>query len=228
MNPQSPDEALGGHAEIARQLVVDLVRTRHDLAAEAHAITQSRSAAGFATQWRDLLNDAESAFKAKGHRLHTLRPGGYRVPVVNGALVYVWRVRDTAEAVAHFPSSPTRLGAFDVPSPDPTLFDGVFTEEFAVVDPDDDSRVEALQAAVREALPVVVVLVWSTPRQLRLIEWALGKVDAEGNMELLGREALWRPEQVTVVEQASVDAFDSGAPEVPVVAIRAVPGTSDA
>lgn len=48
-----------------------------------------------------------------------------------------------------------------------------------------------MMEAVRDKMPVVLVMVWSTPRQLQSIEWAVAVLDDSGKVELRGRESLW-------------------------------------
>ena len=107
MIPNSPADALGAHAEGLRDLIVDIVRNRHALAAEAHEVSESRYAMGFGSQWRDLLDDARDAHQGRGLRSCKLAPGGHDIPVVNDALVYVWRVPNNPNAIREFASSPS-------------------------------------------------------------------------------------------------------------------------
>jgi len=58
MVPDSPVAALGAQAPGVRDLVVEIARSRHDRAAEAHHASGSRYGMGFGTQWRDLLGDS--------------------------------------------------------------------------------------------------------------------------------------------------------------------------
>ncbi|MER7544713.1 hypothetical protein ABTW95_17065, partial [Spirillospora sp. NPDC127506] len=104
----SPAEALGSHAPGARDLLVEVVRSRHDREAEAHLAKGSRYSMGFGSQWRDLLDDALEAMADRGYQSHKLAPAGYELPVVNDSLIYVWRVPGTPDAVSRFASSPTR------------------------------------------------------------------------------------------------------------------------
>ena len=68
MDPHSPTEALGADASGLRDLLVDLVQSRHNRAAEAHIVSDSRYAMGFGSQWRDLLDDTRDALKSRGFR----------------------------------------------------------------------------------------------------------------------------------------------------------------
>lgn len=222
----SPIGVLGSHAHVVRDVVVDVIRARHELSADAHQVARTRYASAFGTQWRDLLDDVREALTERGYRSHTLTPGGYELPVVNDSLVYVWRVPSAPGAVRNFASSPTRLSGFIAPPPPAMLWEGDFPPKS---ESGSDSRetVELLEA-VRESMPLVLVLVWSTPRQLQSIEWAVAALDEEGKVLLQGQETLWEPELVAADASADVESFDSGAPIVPVVALQTQPGSSDA
>ena len=62
MLPNSPVDALGGQAHRVRSTIIDVARSRHDKAAEAHQVADSRFWIGFASQWRDLLIDFLEAY----------------------------------------------------------------------------------------------------------------------------------------------------------------------
>src|SRR5690606_4355418 len=126
MVSRSPASALGPHAHGVRDLLVGVVRARHDRAAEAHQASGSRYSMGFGSQWRDLLDDALEALSGRGFLSHKLAPAAYELPVVNDCLIYVWRVPDTPDAVRGFASSPTRKNGFAARPPDPMLFEPGF------------------------------------------------------------------------------------------------------
>src|SRR5688572_13512705 len=108
MAPSSAVEALGDHAGAARDLVVEVVRARHERSVEAHEASGSRHMLGFASQWRDLYDEANDAFKDRGYKSYRLAPAGWRLPIVNGCLLVVWRVPSGANAIGGFAASKTR------------------------------------------------------------------------------------------------------------------------
>jgi hypothetical protein len=224
--PNSPADALGSHTEAVRGLLVDVVRARTDYAIDAHQAARTRYASGFGTQWRDLLDDAHEALTNRGFRSHSLAPGGYKLPVVNDCLIYVWRVSVAPGAVKNFASSPTRLSGFIAPPPPAMLWEGDFTDEAETGSDSPDT--EIVLEAVREKMPLVLVMVWSTPRQLQTIEWAVARLDGDLKVQLHGQEALWKPEPTINDATADVESFDSGAPVVPVVALQTLDRPSDA
>lgn len=228
MVPGSPADALGPYAVTVREVVVEVARTRHGYAAEAHQAAHTRNTRGYSTLWQDLLVDMQEAFSDRGHDLHRLAPAGHRVPIVNGCLVYVWRVPVSGDPT-HFASSPTKMSCFDASRPDPALFGpdllgapGPAGEEAPAFEQADD--LEAVMSSVDGTMPVVLVMVHSSPRQLQAIDWAVAELDREtGEVGFRGEETLWQPdwqpdwqsEPVADSDASDVESFDSGAPVVP-------------
>lgn len=221
MGPDSPTEALGPDAPGLRALLVETVRRRHVLAAEAHLVSESRYFMGFGSQWRDLLDDVRDALKGRGHRVCKVPPGGHEFPVVRDCLVYVWRVPSHQDAVSEFASSPTRRNTFATAPPDPTLWEPNLQEQqdsgqWAT----HESEVRPILESIADTMPLILVLVHSTPRQLQSIEWAVAKLDGDGKVELRGREEVWEPEPVANGDSPGVEAFDSGSPVRPNLQLR--------
>ena len=126
MVPNSPAHALDNQTDGVRGLMIDVVRTLHDRFAAAHFVSGSKYAMGFGSQWRDLLEEAHDALTGRGFDSHTLQPGGHKVGVVNGCLIYVWRVPEDPSAIANFASSPTRRNGFTAPTPPAMLWEPTF------------------------------------------------------------------------------------------------------
>ncbi|WP_395244628.1 hypothetical protein ACGGZK_02180 [Agromyces sp. MMS24-K17] len=231
MVPNSPAQALGDRADGVRDLMIDVVRFRHDRFAAAHQMSGTRYAMGFGAQWRDLLDDASAALSERGFRSHRLAPGGHKVGIVNGCLIYVWRVPEDPKAVQNFASSPTRQNGFVAPTPPAGLWEPSFDEDVhpieaatAAVEP---AETAALMAAVGDPMPLVLVMVHSVPWQLQKIEWAVAALDDEGTVELHGRDSIWEPELVAEGAASTVEAFDQGSPINVELALRTQerPGT---
>lgn len=221
MVPDLPVDALGAQAAGVRDLVIEVVRSRHDQAAEAHQVSGSRYAMGFGTQWRDLLDDTREAFKNRGFQSRKLLPAGYKIPIVNNCLVYVWRVSVAVDAVSDFASSPTRRNGFTASSPAPMLFEPSFVDAGESADiADGESELERLVKTVGDSMPVVLVMVSSTPRQLQSIEWAVAVLDHTGKVQLRGRDYIWGPELVADDAASGMESFDSGVPVAPVVELQ--------
>lgn len=225
MAPNTPSLLLGTHTDVVREVVVDAISTRHNYAADAHQTANTRYGSVFGSQWRDLLDDVHEALSDRGFRSYPLSPGGYKLTVVNDCLVYVWRVPGTPGAVKNFASSPTRSSGFDASPPPDMLWEGDFPEE---AEPGSDLPEPVMRETYRAKMPLILVMVQSSPRQLLSIDWAIAQRDSEGDVQLHGQEALWTPESVDTSATADVESFDSGAPVVPVVALQAQEGPTDA
>lgn len=222
----SPAEVLGTQAPVLRDLLVEVVRARHALAAEAHVVSESRYAMGFGSQWRDLLDDTRDALRDRGFRSAKLAPGGHAIPVVNDALVYVWRVPNNPAAVSEFASSPTRRNGFTTPPLDPALWEPSLAEgQQPAEDTAEGSEIGPVLLAAGDSMPLVLVMVESTPRALQSISWAVAVLDGEGKVELRGQEAIWEPEPVIDDATDGVESFDSGAPVGPKVEPREQEGS---
>lgn len=224
MHPASAAEALGRHADSAADLVVQTIRDVHDRFAAAHVASGSPFATAFGTQWRDLLLNTASAFRGYGYVIRTVQPARHKLSEVHGCLVYVWRKPESSHGVEAFASSATRANSFDVePSPEP-LFDfvpaGVDVSSSAQ-DPERVALDQALDESVRSAMPLVLVVVHSSPRQLQLIEWGVAERDPQsGHVTLHGAASLWMAEPQTDAAASDVSSFDSGVPTPPVLAPR--------
>lgn len=220
----SPADALGSHAPNVRDLLVEVVRSRHDRQAVADLVSESRYGMGFGSQWRDLLDDVQDALADRGFQSHKLAPGGYVLPVVNDSLLYVWRVPDTPDAVSKFASSPTRKNGFAAEPPDPMLFEPRFGEKpernGETSDKPEEAKVERLVRVVDGTMLVVLVMVHSSPRQLQLIEWAVAELDDAGKVTLRGQESIWEPELVAADAASAFEPFDNGTHDGPAVELQ--------
>lgn len=174
---------------------------------------------GFGSQWRDLLDDVHDLLQARGYRTLKLAPGGYKLPVVNDCLIYVWRVPDSVNAVSLFASSPTRKNGFIALPPDPTLFEPGFTGEPEPATNAEEAEIERVVRAAGDTMPLVLVMVHSSPRQLQSIAWAVTEFDHEtGEVKLYGQENIWESELNDVdVAATDVESFDSGTPNGPTI-----------
>lgn len=226
MIAESPTEALGPHAPAVRDALVKVVRAVHGRFAEAQSVSGSRYGMGFGSQWRDLLDEAHDEVTKHGFLSHTLIPGGHKLPVVNDCLVYVWRVPEHPDAVSKFASSPTRQSGFVAPPPPAMLFEPAFPDAPEPTGNDGDAaETQAMLNAVRDTMPLVLVMAWSTPRQLQSIEWAVADLDVAGKVTLHGQESIWEPELVTGDAASDVESFSAGTPIEPVVEPRKQEGT---
>lgn len=223
MVPSSPADALGSHGPDVRDVLVEVVRSVHGRFAEAHLVSESRYAIDFGSQWRDLLAEANDALVDRGFHSHKLLPAGYKLPVVNDCLIYVWRIPDSADP-GDFASSPTKKNGFSALPPDPMLFDSVVGGES---DGPGQPGLERVVRAAGDVMPVVLVIVHSSPRQLQSIEWAVAELDeSTGKVERHGQMSIWEPEPVEIDAESGGESFDSGTPVPPAIEPHKQEGTN--
>ncbi|MFI8633581.1 hypothetical protein ACIGEP_13390 [Microbacterium sp. NPDC077663] len=229
MAPIGPADALGDHCEVARALTIEIVRARHERSAEAHEQSGSKHLLGFGSQWRDLYDDTHEAFKARGYASHRLTPAGYRLPIVNGCLLIVWRVPARPNAIDEFASSRSRRNGFFAQLPLEMFGDSFLEGGEGARDEVEQAHFEKLIRAARAIMPVVLVMVNSTPRQLSSIEWAVAEYDSSHDkVRLQGAEVIWKPELVDTGVAADVESFDSGSPIAPSLALQTQDRPADA
>lgn len=225
----SPADALGSHARDVGPLVVETVQSLHNRFAEAHQVSGSRYAMGYGSLWRDLLDHVQEALTKEGHRTYKLRPASYKLPVVNNCLVYVWRIPDSVGTASSFPSSPTRFNCFTAEPLDQMLFEPGFTGE-PESGPDakvpEEAELEDVVRAAEEVMPLILVMVRSSPRELQSIEWAVAELDKDtGKVTLHGIESIWQPELRGDDVAINVESFDSGTPTSPTIKPQEQEGT---
>lgn len=222
MVPASPVEALGRHAQTVKDLVVESVLQRHDRFAEAHQVSGSRYTMGFGAQWRDQLDDVQEALSDHGYRTYKLPPAGYKLPVVNDCLVYVWRVPGSDDVVTSFASSPTRVNGFSAPLLDPQLFEPGDGEQVEVVEiSSEKAQLERVTRAASGVMPLVLVMIQSSPRLLHSIDWAVAELDTEtGEVALLGQDSIWESEVTQDDVVMDIESFASGTPTGPTIEPR--------
>jgi len=218
----SPAEALGRHTQTVKELVVESVRHRHGRFAEAHQVSGSRYTIGFGAQWRDQLDDVQEALRDRGYRTHKLPPAGYKLPVVNDCLVYVWRVPGSDDVATSFASSPTRVNGFSAPLLDLQLFEPGDAEEVeAVQDSLEKAQLERVAHAASGVMPLVLIMIQSSPRRLHSIDWAVAELNlASGEVLLHGQESIWDPEVMQGAAATGVESFASGTPVEPSIEPR--------
>ena len=108
---------------------------------------------------------------------------------------------------------------------DPTLWEPDLSEKAEPVEETpEDGEIASVLLAADDTMPLVLVEVESTPRQLQSIvcgdeQHVTIRLDDEGKVELRGRETIWAPELVLDAAPA-VESFDSGVPVAPVVELQ--------
>jgi hypothetical protein len=100
------------------------------------------------------------------------------------------------------------------------LFEPTFTGEVQPAEEaPEPAEIASIMAAVPDTMPLVLVMVWSTPRQLQSIEWAIAVLDG-GKVQLRGQECIWEPELIADDAASDVESFDSGTPVAPVIELQ--------
>lgn len=226
MVPDSPADALGSYAATVREVGGDVVRTRHGYAADAHQAAHTRNTRGYSTLWHDLLVDAQESFADRGFETYRVPPAGYKIPVINGCLVYLWRIPASGD-LAHFAMSPTKRSLFGAPPLDPPLFGPDFVNDFESADPSaEEAAFASVVRASGETMPLVLVMFRSSPRQLQSIEWAVAEfVEETEEVRYHGQEAIWQPEFAVEAEAPDAESFDHGAPAMPTIEPRKQEGS---
>lgn len=84
----------------------------------------------------------------------------------------------------------------------------------------DEAPLERVLQAVGDTMPLVLVMVQSSPRQLQSIEWGIAVLDEAGKVELHGEENIWEPEFKLDEAAPHVEPFDSGTPTAPAVELQ--------
>lgn len=221
MVPATPTEALARHASTVKDTTVEVIRSLHDRFAEAHQVSESRYTSLFGAQWRDLLDEVVDAMTERGYQTHTLSPAGYKIPVANDCLVYVWRVPESGDA-ASFASSPTRVCGFSAPPPEPMLFEPGEPDQSAPSGLEaEQTELDRVAQTFHGVMPLVLVMVHSSPRQLQAIDWAIAELDVKsGEVGLRGLESIWSPESEVDQTSAEVESFASGTPSSPTIELR--------
>jgi len=218
MIPASPAEALGRHTDVVRSFVVDPIVDLHKRFAHAHEVSGTEHGDLFGAQWRDLLKAVAGEAASRGYRTRRVPPGGNRLPVVNNCLLHPWRLPGSARSVSNFASSSTRKNSFAAPMVDDVLFEPGYDGESEET-PSWLKNIELrhlTEGATTLVMPLVLVMVHSTPHQLRAIEWAVAEYDRESDeVQLHGQETIWEPEPVAEETDGAVESFDSGVPAGP-------------
>lgn len=226
MFPETPKDAFGSYAELARDTVVEVVRNRHTSSAEAHNVANTRSSRGYSTLWHDLSVDTSDAFANLGFTLHTLSSGRYQLPIINNCLLFVWRVPITGDP-ADFASSEARVSAFNARRPDPPLFDFALLNLPDSASPDSElqskpvNSPEAVMGLVDDKMPVVIARFRSSPWQLQDIVWAVAELDIKsGEVNYRGEEIIRPAEPEVEPDVSEVESFSSGSPVEAIVEPR--------
>ncbi|MGD9530232.1 MAG: hypothetical protein AB7V44_26015 [Pseudonocardia sp.] len=207
----------GTYGPRIREQVAEMVKAEHEASLDAQDASGHRSRSVYGEFWRGLLEKFETFGELPGATL--VRPGEapYRLPVVNGVVLFPWRYaksRDTEFATTRFATSDARIAlstlrtpsvqhALDLDLPDPRL-----SEE-------ERQLLAALHAAdpVISSSRMVLVAVSSSVRGLFAAEWGEAKLNAAGFIEWVGRpENLLQLPRSGPVSTSPISTFTDGVP----------------
>lgn len=90
----------------------------------------------------------------------------------------------------------------------------------------EETELEGVVRAVGDIMPLVLVMVRSSPRQLQSIEWAVAELNEDtGKVTLHGTESIWELELNDDAAATDVESFDSGIPDGPTIKPQEQEGT---
>ena len=177
-------ETFGTYGPHIREQIPGMVKAEHEASLDAQDASGHRSRSVYGEFWRGLLEKFEAFGELPGATM--VRPGEapYRLPVLNGVVLFPWRYAKSREAelaTTRFATSDSRValstlrtpaaqGALDLDLPDPGL-----TEE-------ERRLLAALHAndPVISSSRLVLVAVSSSVRGLFAAEWGEAKLNIDG------------------------------------------------
>jgi hypothetical protein len=183
-------EIFGTYGPRIRDRVAEMVKAEHEASLDAQEASGHRSRGVYGQFWRGLLEKFEEFGELPGATL--VRPGeaSYRLPVVNGVVMFPWRYaksRETELASTRFATSDTRVAVATMRTPPAQR-----ALELDLPDPglDDEERrlLEALHAddQVISSSRLVLVAISSSVSGLFSIEWGEAKLNSAGTIQWIG------------------------------------------
>lgn len=183
-------ETFGTYGPRIREQIAEMVQAEHDASLDAQEASGHRSHGVYGEFWRGLLEKFEAFGKLPGATL--VRPGEapYKLPVVNGVVLFPWRYaksRETDFATTRFATSDARVAVSTLRAPATQA-----ALELGVPDPglDEDERrlLEALHAddPIIASSRLVLVAISSSVSGLFSVEWGEAKLNAAGYIEWIG------------------------------------------
>jgi hypothetical protein len=170
-----------------REQIAEMVKAEHEASLDAQEASGHRSRSVYGEFWRGLLEKFEAFGELPGATL--VRPGEapYKLPVVNGVVLFPWRYaksRETDFAATRFATSDARMSvaALRAPTVQATL-------ELDLPDPGLSDQERQLLAALHADDPViassrlVLVAISSSVSGLFSIEWGEATLSTAGYIE---------------------------------------------
>jgi hypothetical protein len=185
-------ETFGAYGPYIRERIADMARAEHEASVDAQEASGHRSRSVYGEFWRGLLEKFEDFGKLPGASL--VRPGEapYKLPVVNGVVLFPWRYarsRQTELAATPFGTSDARIAVrtlrppsvqavLDLDIPDPALDEDERLLLGAVRDLADDPFISSCR--------LVLVAISSSVSGLFSVTWGEAKLNSAGFVDWAG------------------------------------------
>ncbi len=217
-----------------RDRIPEMVRSEQERMADAQDASGHRSLSVFGQFWRGILEQFEEFGVLPGASLKN--PGGrapYRVPVINGVVLFPWRYGDGRQGPVSevpFATSEAREAMFRM-GPVPVQ-DELDLDLSAQAPRREDERV--LTAMLREdrsegesRLKVVVVAIAASTAGVEDITWGEVRLGQEGCLEFLDGESLLQKGGPTTVATDTERTFRAGEPPRKALRLQAEPDEAE-
>lgn len=210
-------EVFGQAGPDIRRRIPELVRAEQIAMADAQEASGHRSLSVFGQFWRGLVEKFEEFGSLPGAALVCPGRAPYRVPVINGVVLFPWRYGDGRQGPVSgvpFATSDARQALFDLGA---IPIQGQL--DFAAADPDEASADKTLTAIVADATAggdgahrkVVVVAVAASTVGIQDITWGEVVLTDGGHLEFLTGESLLEvPARVPVAVSTVEHSFAAG------------------
>lgn len=210
-------ETLGTYGPHVRERIAEMVRAEHEASLDAQEASGHRSRSIYGEFWRGLLERFEAFGELPGATI--VRPGSapYKLPVVNGVVLFPWRYAKNSEA--EFATTPfatsdarTEVATLRAPSVQAEL-------DLGLTDPglsDEEQRLlDALHAddPVIASSRLVLVAISSSVSGLFSAEWGEATLNGSGFIEWVGSpESLLRLPPSRPASLSPSGSFTDGVP----------------
>jgi hypothetical protein len=210
-------EIFGEYGPQVREQVAAMVKAEHEASLDAQEASGHRSRSVYGEFWRGLLERFEAFGTLPGATL--VRPGEapYKLPVINGVVLFPWRfakTRETEFATTRFTTSDARVAVTTLRRPQ---LQGVL--DVHLPSPGTTEEERQLLEALRPADPaiascrLVVVAVSSSVSGLFSAEWGEARLTEAGSIEWVEEpESLLPLVPSKPVSTSPTATFTDGAP----------------
>jgi len=212
-------EILGTYGPYIRGQIAEMVKTEHEASVDAQEASGHRSRSVYGQFWRGLQEKFEVFGELPGASL--VRPGEapYKIPVVNGVVLFPWRYaksRETDFAATRFGTSDARVAvatlrrplvqeALDLDLPDPGLAEEERSMLAAIQELADDPVVSSKR--------MVLVAISSSVSGLFSVMWGEAKLNSAGFVEWVGTpESLLTLPPARPASTSATATFTDGVP----------------